>query len=319
MQEKRKKDKFYTIDINDNPFVNDKIYPITGLMTTTCLDQYIGTIYRPYSGYFIHDRSPTIDEKYSSITKELQEYSDILRENITKMNDDKLKFLNNAFNDLSTMMKDSFDEVMKDAKKSNKKVKIYEHSKDLAETVYGIRDDIMDASFRIERKKIYLESLEKLLTNEIIRRIDVFDKYGNGTGILVDINELTCIQTKQTTILKPDTRLNKTEKEVIKHSARDIFRAMEKAIGMQFDNIFVQYIHVTMTFGHRPFGLLMTDKFMCPEGSLVDYYNSQEVREMLDNGFLYNYLDSAKFGEDDEDIPFDDDDDWEDDDDDDID
>lgn len=261
------------ISYTESPFMNSTIYPVTVMTSCGFLDTYLSKYYEPYSGCCVSG-SQNIDKTYEEMTNKLQSACDQLRNIIFNLNDNKLSELYRLYTELKVELKKKY----KDQGKSFKTKKNKE-------------------DFEIQSKLIFVDTLHMSLYEMMKRDLDIYNKYSNDAGLLIDNAEFICLHKTEGIIVKNTSSLTDNEINSIISVRGDTFKAMEEALGFNFDAVFIELIHIAASFKHIPIGCLITDKRKHSVMKAYDYYNSDEMREMIDNGFFGTYLDSLKYAD----------------------
>ena len=258
----------FSIKPEDNPYINDKLYPITLVLTSSIMDNYIGQVFTPYGGSFEFDTTPTIQESYEDQTKEIQTIGDLFGQIMTNLNDNNL----NGIREIYDIFNEEYENVIKE------------------ENIEKHKEIINSPEFK---KESFIQFLHKQLYEPINERLKKYNSTHPGSFILFNTSELVAIHKTKGLIVKNNTTLNNTEADIIRSSIESIF----KSVFLQFPNskvahsdiLLVEYIHLISGFKNRPFGLLFTDNRSASLFGNCDFYNSDEVRELIDQGIMDTY------------------------------
>ena len=290
-----------SIKPEDNPYINNELYPITLVLTSSIMDNYIGQVFKPGTGHFEYDTIPSIEESFEELSKEIQSIGEICGALIQTMNDNNLSSLK--------LIYDTFNNEYKNVISQKDYLKDHENI-------------INDPAFK---KEAFIQYIHKEFYELISDKINKYNSSQQGSFILIDTSELVATHKTKGLIIKDNTTLNHAEINIINGTIKPIF----KSVDLQNKNnlyykpsniLFVEYIHLICGFRNRPFGILFNDTRPSSLFGKYDFYNSGEIRALIDQGIIDEYyktldLNDAelkKYIDDDEDDFDDEDDDFED-------
>ena len=259
-----------SIKPEDNPYINDKLYPVTLVFMSSVMDNYIGQVFAPNSGYFEFDSTPTIQESIEDQTEEIRSIGELFGKIITDLNDNNLSGIRKIYD----IFDNEYENFIKEKNiKKNKKV-------------------INSPEFK---KETFIRFLHEQFYEPINKKLKDYNSTHSGSFILFNTSELVAVHKTKGLIVNKESNLDHTEANIIKNSINQIFKSvimqydMTNNTAINTDVILVEYVHFICGFRNRPFGLLFTDNRSASLFGNCDFYNSNEVRELIDQGIMDTY------------------------------
>ena len=287
---------------HENPFVNDKLYPIAGVITSTFLDTHLQRNIQSFTdGYLPNYVNPNTE--YSNFLGSIQRISEETRQFSDALNDNQMA----EFKNLWIKYQEWYEKQEEKPYKNPKDFEINENdsknpiSKECIEQGKALAQDFYISLIKPHFLKSVLESCSDVVNKHIM----LYNASHKFSSIFIDTAEFVCIHKKYGLLVHPvmTPNLYPYEYEAINKYQNETFKAIEAYKKIKTDAVYVIYFNLVLNINNRPLGLLFSgsDPFGNPVD--VDYFNSDEVIDMIEQGILGNNLNDnwEDFNDDDDD------------------
>lgn len=266
-----------SISHRDNPYLNSKIYPITGIISSGFLDPYLQN----------HFDSPNMylkNKYFGDICDEINNYigklSELLMVHTDSLNDNNLELLSNLYDKIvNSYHKAKYPDDYID--KLNNLLKVIDPYS-LVNGVYN--EDAVQCVLKFN----YIDILNRTLMVYANKSLEEYNAttYYNSYGF-VDFSEIVCVHKKYGVIIKNKSNLVENDLGVLKMYANNLFDYFEKTCNLKTDAILIEYMRLLFTIKGQPIGAIFVDPEVPKKSKdYVDYFNGEEIRNMFsdDNG-----------------------------------
>ena len=229
------------IDNIDNPYINDKIYPVTIMITCSFLDA--NAAYKYNLRLYHRDKFDDIDEEtmFHTIDKELEGLGNTAKDVIIPLNSNNME----ALHALYDMINDKFNKEHPEPNNFN-----------------DIKIESLDEVKNRFKKAMYIEMLEDHILEPIKEKIKAFNtwNFNKYIELFIDSSDLVCLSKKFGCMHRLDSPLYPYEFESLSNQANKIISTMKDNLKSDSDIIMVEYISLFVNLKNTPFALLITDK-----------------------------------------------------------
>ena len=260
------------ISPDENPYLNEKIYPATIVLTSSIMDAYLGSQFIPGKTSLLYEPNPSIQSRYDELRNELQVIGDLFKPLVNSLNDNKLDGMKKMYK----LFCSEYDKSFPSQSKKYEKEIPSDLNSDLSSLIHNTLDT-METNRHHRRKELFIEALHLHFYDPIKESLEEFNKNSKGSFLLFDICEMVAVHRTRGVITKRSSQLNDQEIALIRSNTQFAFNTLTHDIKMpNIDIIFIEYMHLMAGFKNVPFGILFTDKIDPKD----PYKNKNHMREI---------------------------------------
>ena len=276
MPGKRPKKNKSVISSFQDPFLNNKIYPISAIVSTGFLDPYLNNFYsrNPHETYIKGTRFSTIIDDINCCVNNI---SDRARQYTEELNFNNMKLLNELYNNDIARFKVTVKNKQKYIKTLNDKLKVVD-PKSLRNGVYEEQD--INAILKYQ----YVTTLNEAFVLPLHEYMDKFNKESYySVYSFMDFNELVCIHKDYGIMFSNRSDLGDNDLRALGGFGPNLLNYYAN-MGVKTDAVWVEYIRILFAIKGEPLGAIFVDPDLSPSNpAYLDYFNGQEIRDMFEN------------------------------------
>ena len=279
-------------NFEDNPFTNKQLYPVMGLVTSGFLDPYIQLCAIENRAARTLSDGTNVEYIFKQFANFVTESSKQLVDMCTYMNCNNMTKMKSMYRDICKRVSKMTDKMIDDPDM------VTEEQKNNPEYLQMLKDHT--------NKGMFLKELHLFLSLPFEYAVNKFNSESNLCGAHIDLSRLVCFHKKYGIIRSPFERsylLRYEEEKLIYDYIMPSFKHMNTKLGINADAVFVEYVNIVVTLNDKPIGLLVStyDDSNPYRKNSVDYFNSHEIRSMIEDGFIGNLFNTDDFNDDDDD------------------
>ncbi len=272
MQEKKTKmtnennneKKSNRLKVKDNPFINTEVYPVVQNTGYEFMDTYIREAYNQYNEWYLPGciSKKAIHEQLNEFFKTLSGALDITYSFFNHIEDSSLINLKAFY--------DSAKEITKD----------YIKEGDTKSIISG------------KCKNVYIGGIVGLVDKTFEEVIDAFNnESSNKISIFKEYSEPVFIKPDGFIAMTQDSVLCDNDIKYIRKHYADTFNKIKETKGIEPEYLMIVLTRLSVIIKNLPFGLIYVDQEASERNNKLTagYYNSLQVREILDENDGYFY------------------------------